>query len=128
LLSGRNFWRHERELTKHRDRINAERRRLPMVKIEKNYVFEGRNGKRNLKDLFEARRPLTIYHFMFENFADSESALFQGLSMTIGRFFAPNRPPSILRDRTKMRIGDLLTAFTAEECANYLTNAGYAST
>ena len=57
---------HEKELTKHYDRVNAERRRLPMVKIEKDYVFDGPNGKRSLKDLFEARAQLILYHFMFD--------------------------------------------------------------
>jgi len=56
----------EKELTKHYDRINAERRRLPMVKLEKNYVFEGPTGKPSLKDLFEGRRQLIVYHFMFD--------------------------------------------------------------
>jgi predicted dithiol-disulfide oxidoreductase (DUF899 family) len=56
----------EKELTKHYDRINAERRRLPMVKIEKEYVFEGPTGKPSLKDLFEGRRQLIVYHFMFD--------------------------------------------------------------
>ena len=56
----------EKELTKHYDRVNAERRRLPMVKIEKNYFFEGPNGKPSLKDLFEGRRQLIVYHFMFD--------------------------------------------------------------
>lgn len=37
-----------------------------MVKIERNYVFEGPSGKRTLKDLFEGRRQLIIYHFMFD--------------------------------------------------------------
>jgi len=57
---------HEKELTRLYDRVNAERRRLPMVKIEKNYVFEGSRGKRTLKDLFEGQRQLIIYHFMFD--------------------------------------------------------------
>src|SRR5258708_12731228 len=57
---------HEKELTKHRDRINAERRRLPMVKIKKDYVFDGPNGKQSLKALFDARRQLIVYHFMFD--------------------------------------------------------------
>jgi predicted dithiol-disulfide oxidoreductase (DUF899 family) len=57
---------HEKELTKHRDRINAERRRLPMVKIEKDYFFDGPNGKQSLRDLFEGRRQLVVYHFMFD--------------------------------------------------------------
>src|SRR5450631_4227747 len=56
----------EKELTKHYDRVNAERRRLPMVKIEKDYVFDGPNGKPSLKDLFEGRRQLIVYHFMFD--------------------------------------------------------------
>jgi len=56
----------EKELTKHYDRVNAERRRLPMVKIEKNYFFEGPNSKPSLKDLFEGRRQLIVYHFMFD--------------------------------------------------------------
>src|ERR1700682_5415651 len=57
---------HEKEYTKHRDRINAERRRLPMVKIEKDYVFDGPNGKQSLKALFDGRRQLIVYHFMFD--------------------------------------------------------------
>src|SRR5882757_9457408 len=56
----------EKELTKHRDRINAQRRRLPMVKIEKDYVFDGPNGKQSLKALFDGRRQLIVYHFMFD--------------------------------------------------------------
>jgi predicted dithiol-disulfide oxidoreductase (DUF899 family) len=56
----------EKELTKHRDRINSERRRLPMVKIEKEYGFDGPNGKQSLKALFEGRRQLVVYHFMFD--------------------------------------------------------------
>src|SRR5438132_6965473 len=57
---------HEKELTKHYDRVNAERRRLPMVRIEKPYVFDGRDGTRDLKALFDGRRQLIIYHFMFD--------------------------------------------------------------
>jgi predicted dithiol-disulfide oxidoreductase (DUF899 family) len=57
---------HEKELTRQYDRVNAERRRLPMVKIEKNYLFESPGGEQSLKDLFEGRRQLVIYHFMFD--------------------------------------------------------------
>src|ERR1700686_3874473 len=57
---------HEKELTKQYDRVNAERRRLPMVKIEKDYVFDGLKGKQSLKDLFYGRRQLIVYHFMFD--------------------------------------------------------------
>ena len=57
---------HEKELTEQYDRANAERRRLPMVKIEKDYIFDGPHGKQNLKDLFEGARQLIVYHFMFD--------------------------------------------------------------
>ena len=56
----------EKELTRHYDRVNADRRRLAMVKIEKNYVFDGPNGKQSLKALFDGRRQLIVYHFMFD--------------------------------------------------------------
>ena len=56
----------EKELTKSYDRVNAKRRRLPMVKVDKEYVFEGTNGKTSLPDLFEGRRQLLVYHFMFD--------------------------------------------------------------
>jgi predicted dithiol-disulfide oxidoreductase (DUF899 family) len=57
---------HEKELTKEYDRLNAERRRLPMVKLEKQYSFDGPGGKRSLQDLFDGRRQLIVYHFMFD--------------------------------------------------------------
>jgi predicted dithiol-disulfide oxidoreductase (DUF899 family) len=56
----------EKELTHHKDRVNAERRRLPMVKLDKPYLFEGANGKLSLLDLFQGRRQLIVYHFMFD--------------------------------------------------------------
>jgi hypothetical protein len=46
----------EKELTRQRDALNAERRRLPMVRIEKDYVFEGPDGKATLPALFDGRR------------------------------------------------------------------------
>jgi predicted dithiol-disulfide oxidoreductase (DUF899 family) len=56
----------EKQLTRHRDEVNTERRRLPMVEITKKYVFEGAEGKVDLLDLFEGRRQLLVYHFMFD--------------------------------------------------------------
>ncbi|MGH9659388.1 MAG: DUF899 domain-containing protein, partial [Bryobacteraceae bacterium] len=55
----------EKELTRYRDAVNAERRRLPMVKIEKEYVFDAPEGERTLAKLFEGRRQLLVQHFMF---------------------------------------------------------------
>ncbi len=56
----------EKDLTKQRDALNTERRNLPMVEIEKDYVFDGPNGAVRLIDMFEGRRQLIIYHFMFD--------------------------------------------------------------
>ncbi len=55
----------EKEATRARDALAAERRRLPRVRIDKEYVFEGPDGKAGLLDLFEGRRQLILYHFMF---------------------------------------------------------------
>src|SRR3981081_4040233 len=55
----------ERHLTHERDAIAAERRQLPWVKVEKNYVFDSPGGKKTLADLFDGRGQLIIYHFMF---------------------------------------------------------------
>ena len=55
----------EKAATRAHDALAAERRRLPMVRIEKDYVFEGPNGKTRLPELFDGRRQLIIYHFMF---------------------------------------------------------------
>ena len=56
----------EKEHTHAGDRIHAELRRLPMVKIDKEYVFDGPEGKRSLKDLFDGQIQLIVYHFMFD--------------------------------------------------------------
>src|SRR5436309_15979856 len=55
----------EKEATRSRDSLAAERRRLPMVLIDKDYVVEGPDGEASLLDLFEGRRQLIVYHFMF---------------------------------------------------------------
>ncbi len=66
LAARKELLAREKELTRQRDALNAERRRLPMVRIEKPYVFEGPKGKVGLLDLFDRRRQLIIYHFMFD--------------------------------------------------------------
>jgi predicted dithiol-disulfide oxidoreductase (DUF899 family) len=55
----------EKEHMRAGDALAAERRRLPMVRIEKDYVFEGPDRKASLLDLFDGRRQLVLYHFMF---------------------------------------------------------------
>jgi predicted dithiol-disulfide oxidoreductase (DUF899 family) len=56
----------EKQLTHQRDALNAKRRRLPMVKIETEYYFEGPDGMVPLLELFAGHRQLIIYHFMLE--------------------------------------------------------------
>lgn len=66
LLARKKLLRKEKELTRRRDVLSAERRRLPMARIDKQYVFEGPEGPVRLLDLFDDRRQLIIYHFMFD--------------------------------------------------------------
>lgn len=54
----------EKEFTRLRDEISRLRRELPWERVEKNYVFEGPNGKATLRDLFGDRRQVLVYHFM----------------------------------------------------------------
>ncbi len=56
----------EKEETKRRDALRAERSSLPMVEVEKEYVFDGPDGETGLLDLFEGRRQLIVQHFMFD--------------------------------------------------------------
>ena len=56
----------EKELTRLRDELSRERRELPWVKVDKNYVFDGPDGKETLADLFDGRSQLIVYHFMFD--------------------------------------------------------------
>ncbi|MGH9209594.1 MAG: DUF899 domain-containing protein [Acidimicrobiales bacterium] len=65
LVARKELLAKEKQLTRQRDALNADRRRLPMVRIDKDYVFDGPDGKASLLDLFEGRRQLIVYHFMF---------------------------------------------------------------
>src|SRR5262249_30683737 len=56
----------EKALTRSRDALAAERRRMPWVAVEKKYEFEGPKGKVSLLDLFEGRRQLIIYRAFFK--------------------------------------------------------------
>lgn len=56
----------EKEFGKQLEAINAKRRQLPMVEIEKEYIFDGTDGKESLLDLFKGRNQLVVQHFMFD--------------------------------------------------------------
>jgi predicted dithiol-disulfide oxidoreductase (DUF899 family) len=56
----------EKEFNRQRDALSAERRELPWVKVDKEYVLEDPRGRASLRDLFDGRRQLIVYHFMFD--------------------------------------------------------------
>ena len=76
----------EKEATRAQDALAAERRRLPRVLIDKPYVFDGPNGEATLPDLFEGRRQLLIYHFMF---GPNQEVGCDGCSMAVDNFGHP---------------------------------------
>jgi len=65
LAARTEFLAREKEFTRQRYALNEARHRLPMVKVEKEYMFDGPHGAVTLTDLFEGRRQLVVYHFMF---------------------------------------------------------------
>jgi predicted dithiol-disulfide oxidoreductase (DUF899 family) len=65
LIARKQLLSKEKAFTRLRDQLSAERRALPWVKVEKDYVFDGPNGKERLSDLFAGRSQLIVYHFMF---------------------------------------------------------------
>jgi predicted dithiol-disulfide oxidoreductase (DUF899 family) len=66
LVARQKLLAKEKKFTRQRDALNAERRRLPMVQIDKDYVFQGPHSRVTLLDLFDGRRQLIVYHFMFD--------------------------------------------------------------
>ena len=65
VAARRAFLVKEKAATRQRDALNTERRELPMVEVTKEYVFDGSGGQVSLADLFDGRRQLIVYHFMF---------------------------------------------------------------
>jgi len=65
LIARKEHLAKEKEFTRLRDQLSQERRALPWEKVEKEYVFDGPNGKETLADLFEGRGQLIVYHFMY---------------------------------------------------------------
>jgi predicted dithiol-disulfide oxidoreductase (DUF899 family) len=134
----------EKQLTRERDAIAAERRQLPWVKIENNYVFAGPGGEKTLADLFDGKSQLIIYHFMFGpdwqeacpscsfNMDHTDGALVH-LAQRDVSFAAVSRAPFSKIEAFKNRMGwrfnwvssygtdfnhDFRASFTEEEVAN----------
>lgn len=70
LTARRQLLEREKELTRARDAVNGERRRLGRVRIEKDYVFRGPQGTARLTDLFGEHGQLVVHHFMFDPASD----------------------------------------------------------
>jgi predicted dithiol-disulfide oxidoreductase (DUF899 family) len=66
LTARKELLAREKELTRRRDAVNADRRRLPMVAIDRDYRFEGPRGHVGLRELFDGGRQLIVQHFMFD--------------------------------------------------------------
>jgi predicted dithiol-disulfide oxidoreductase (DUF899 family) len=66
LVARRELLAKEKKLTRERDAVAAERRKLPWVKVEKSYVFDGPHGAETLEQLFDGRSQLVVYHAMFD--------------------------------------------------------------
>ena len=65
LVARKDLLTREKELTRLRDEVSRHRRELPWVKVDKEYLFDGPDGKEALADLFDGRSQLIVYHFMF---------------------------------------------------------------
>jgi predicted dithiol-disulfide oxidoreductase (DUF899 family) len=113
----------EKELTRARDALAAERRRLPMVRIEKEYRFEGPDGEASLLDLFQGRRQLIVYRFYLD--PDMQIATYPENGCPGCTMFADNLPKLIhlnARDTTMVFVSRGLQ----EAIRNYRARMGWA--
>jgi predicted dithiol-disulfide oxidoreductase (DUF899 family) len=113
----------EKEATRARDALAAKRRRLPMVRIDKDYAFDGPEGKATLLDLFEGHRQLLLYHFMF---GPNQDAGCDGCSMFVDQighlahlhardtsFALVSRAPLVKIEAYKKRMGWTIPWFSS---------------
>ncbi|MFN0165684.1 MAG: DUF899 domain-containing protein [Bryobacteraceae bacterium] len=106
----------EKEFTRLRDELSRQRRELPWVKVEKNYVFESPQGNESLADLFENCSQLIVYHFMFDPewtegckscsfWADSYNGIVVHLKHRDVTLVAVSRAPLATLEAFKKRMG-----------------------
>ena len=84
VAARKEFLAEEKEFTRRRDELNANRRRLPMVLVDKPYVFTGPAGDVSMVELFEGRLQLVVYHFMFHPEWDAGCPNCSGFADDIG--------------------------------------------
>ena len=113
----------EKELTRARDAVAAERRRLPMVRVEKDYRFEGPEGEVSLLDLFEGRRQLIVYRFFLDPGMDIASYPKDGCpGCTLFADNLPNLTHLGARDTTLV----FVSAGSQDAISNYRARMGWA--
>jgi len=116
LDAHKQFLIKEKEFTHLRDQINQQRRNLPWKSVDKEYVFEGPNGKQTLSELFDGRSQLIIYHFMFDPnweaacphcsfWADNFNGIITHLNQRDVSMIAVSRAPYNKIDAYKKRMG-----------------------
>lgn len=66
LAARKDLLAKEKDFTRRRDELSRQRRGLPWVKVNKEYIFDGPSGKETLAELFDGRSQLIVYHFMFD--------------------------------------------------------------
>jgi len=114
----------EKEMTRARDALSARRRELPMVAVEEQYVFDGPDGKVTLLDMFEGRRQLIIYHFMFAPDQEEGHSSCSVLADNVGHlshlhvrgttFALVSRAPVATLERFKARMGWTIPWYSSE--------------
>ena len=133
----------EKEFTELRDQLSQQRRDLPWVEVDKEYVFDGANGKETLSDLFDGRSQLIVYHFMYDPtwhagcpscsfWADNFNGIVVHLNQRDVTMIGVSRAPYNKIDSYKKRLGwnfkwissfdtdfnfDYFVSFTPEELA-----------
>lgn len=106
----------EKEFTRLRDELSQTRRQLPWVSIDKDYVFDGRDGKKTLAELFDGRSQLVIYHFMYgpdwqegckscSFWADNFDRIITHLNHRDVSFAVTSRAPLAELEKFKARLG-----------------------
>jgi predicted dithiol-disulfide oxidoreductase (DUF899 family) len=116
LAARRELLVKEKEASHHRDALSADRRALPMVRLEKEYVFDGPDGRQTLRDLFNGRTQLIIYHFMFDpqweegckscsHFMDNAAGSIEHLPARNTSFAVVSRAPLHKLEAFKQRMG-----------------------
>jgi len=116
LLARKELLIEEKASTRQRDALAAARRRMPMVEVDKEYVFDGPAGRVSLVDLFQGRSQLIVYHFMFDpadppagrscsHLADNVGGTLIHLAARDTSFAAISRAPIAKIERFKSRMG-----------------------